>query len=1011
MKFISYDNGLRVLFYSLVFASLPVSALARAHASPLRVAYFQQTITGTVSDASGTLPGVIIMVKGTQRSTISDADGRFSLSASAGEVLVFSFTGYRTVEVVADTQNSLNIKLQEDSTQLEELTINAGYYSVKQKESTGSIARITAKDIEKQLVANPLAAMQGRMAGVDIVQSTGVPGGNFSIRIRGKNSLRDNGNDPLYIVDGMPYSSDNLSSVNASQSILQNGGISPLNGINPADIENIEVLKDADATAIYGSRGANGVVLITTRKGKAGKTTFNINMMTGVSRVTRFQKLMNTQQYLTMRQEAFANDGFTELPSWAYDTNGTWDRDRYTDWQKELIGGTAITKNMNVGVSGGNEQTKFTLGGTLYNEGTVFPGDFEFRKSSFHSNISHTSEDKKFRADLSANYVLSDNNLPGTDLTYRASTLPPNAPRLYSEHGSLNWENSTWQNPLATLEQTYVSKATNLTAGGFLSYALVKGLSFKTSLGYTENHITETRLSPIAMYDPAFGLTSASSQSLLNTVKQESWNVEPQLNYTTLLGIGTLDVLAGMTFQQRETELLEIIGTGFSTDNLITNLAAASTLAITANDITMYKYNAVFGRINYNIDSKYIVNLTARRDGSSRFGDGKRFANFGAVGAAWLFGSETFLQKTIPWLSYGKLRTSYGITGSDQIGDYQYLNTYGITGISYQGTIGLQPLRLYNPDFSWETNKKIEAALETGFLNDRIILNIAYYRNRSSSQLVGIPLSTVTGFPSVQANLDATVQNSGWEFELHATPFKGRDFNWATSVNLTVAKNKLIAFPNLEGSGYAQQYVVGQPLDIRKLYRYTGINPETGLYSFQDYNGDGMISYPADSQYTVSLAPDFFGGLQNNVTYKNWQLDFLFQFVKQKGYNATNTGAIPGVGVNQPVEISNNGMPSGSGNIQLYTAGYNSEAVTAFNRYANSDGVISDASYIRLKNLSLSYSLPAAWNKYADCSIYFQGQNLLTITNFKGADPENQMRGSLPPLRVLSMGVRLNLKP
>lgn len=1011
MKIFSANKGLRVLFYSLILASLSTSVLARAHASPTGKAYFQQVISGTVSDATGPLQGAVIIVKGTTRSTISDVDGKFSITASKDEVLVFSFTGFKTVEITVGEQSVVNILLQEDTTQLEELQINAGYYNVKQKEATGNIARITAKDIERQPVANPLAAIQGRMPGVDIVQSTGVPGGGFSIRIRGRNSIRTDGNEPLYIVDGMPYASENLSSANATQGILQNGGISPLNGINPLDIESIEVLKDADATAIYGSRGANGVVLITTKKGEEGQTQVSFNMMTGVSQVTRFQKLMNTSQYLTMREQAFANDGFTELPAWAYDTNGTWSRTRYTDWQKELLGGTAVTQNANVGISGGNEQTKFVLGGTMYKEGTVFPGDFDFQKTSFHSNVNHTSADRKFQSNVSVNYVLSDNNLPGNDLTYRASTLPPNAPELYNEDGSLNWENSTWQNPLAILEEKYLSKVTNLTAGGNFSYLLSKGLSFKATLGYTESNIIETRFSPVSMYDPAFGVTPASSRSLRNTAKQESWNVEPQLNYTTALWKGTLDVLAGLTFQERKTTVMEIIGTGFSTDNLIGNLAAASSLLTTANDITTYRYNAALGRINYNIDGKYIINLTGRRDGSSRFGDNKRFANFGAIGAAWLFSREAYVNEGLPWMSFGKIRASYGITGNDQIGDYQYLNTYGTTGTPYHGAIGLQPLRLYNADFSWETNRKVEAALETGFFNDRLFLSIAHYRNRSSNQLVGMPLSTVTGFPSVQANLDATVQNTGWEFELRGTPFSNDNFNWTASVNLSVARNKLLDFPDLAGSVYAEKYVLGQPLDIRKLYNFTGINTATGLYDFQDYNNDGILTYPLDSQYITSLAPEFFGGMQHNITYKNWQLDFLFQFVKQQGYNYTNTGSIPGVGVNQPVGIGNGGLPSGTGAVQLYTAGYNSEAITAFNRYTNSNGTISDASFIRLKNISLSYSLPANWSKHATCMLYLQGQNVLTITNFKGADPENQMRGSLPPLRTVSMGIRLNLKP
>src|SRR5690554_2412887 len=290
----------------------------------------QQPITGTVTNASGALPGVSITIKGTTTGTLTGENGYYSLRATQGDMLVFSFIGYKTVEIPVNDQLIIDVVLEQDATLLDEIIINAGYYSVKDRERTGSIARVTAKDIEKQPVSNPLAAMQGRMAGVNITQSTGVPGGGFDIQIRGKNSLRADGNTPLYIVDGIPFGTENLGSTSTSAGILPGNGLSPLNSINPADIESIDVLKDADATAIYGSRGANGVVLITTKKGKEGKTNFNINSYTGVGSVARKLKLMNTAQYLTIREPAFINDGMTEFPFYAYNVNGTWDRNRYT---------------------------------------------------------------------------------------------------------------------------------------------------------------------------------------------------------------------------------------------------------------------------------------------------------------------------------------------------------------------------------------------------------------------------------------------------------------------------------------------------------------------------------------------------------------------------------------------------------------------------------------------------------------------------------------------------------
>lgn len=966
-------------------------------------------ITGTVRDDMGPLSGVTIQIKGKPSGTLTDAEGKFQINAAPEDLLTFSYMGYATVEIKIGQNTLLNISMKPDHTALEEVTVNAGYYTVKDKERTGSISRITAKEIERQPVSNPLAALQGRMAGVDIVQQTGVAGGGFDIRIRGRNSLRTEGNAPLYIIDGMPYASENMGNSSASQGILPAGGGSPLNGINPSDIESIEILKDADATAIYGSRGANGVVLITTKKAKKGATQFTLNSYTAVSRVTRFQDLMNTAQYLAMRREAFANDGAASYPAYAYDVNGKWDQQRYTDWQKELIGGNALTRSTDIGLSGGSATTKFLLRASRYLEGSVFPGDFEFGKSALHFNANHESEDKKTRAKVSVNYVTTKNDLPGNDLTRTATSLPPNAPVLYDSQGELNWEDSTWQNPLAQLRKKYRSTTANLTIGGALSYRLLPQLDFTAMLGYADSRLEEKLQNPHTVSDPAYGYTSANSTSLLSNGNQRSYSIEPQLHFRQPLGKGNLEILAGLTFQEKIAEAIALQGIGFTNNNLMDNLAAASALFVTADHTTLYRYNSLFGRINYNLSDKYIFNLTGRRDGSSRFGPGNRFANFGAFGAAWIFSEEQIVQEALPFLNFGKLRTSYGTTGSDQIGDYQFLDTYSTTGIPYQGIIGLQPSRLFNPNFGWETNRKFEAAIELGAFRDRLNLTVAHYRNQSSNQLVGIPLPRTTGFPSLQSNLGATVQNKGWELELRGVPIAIKDWNWTCSLNLSVLRNKLLEFPELDDSSYADQYVVGQSIDILKVFHYKGIDPDTGLYTFEDYNNDGKISWRDDTKKIVNLNPEFFGGLHNSVTHKNWQLDFLFQFVKQQGYNYANSGVIPGLFGNQAAEIGNGGQPSGTGSVQLYTAGGNADAVNAFYNYVYSNGIISDASFVRLKNLSLSYTLPLSWTQSASCKVYFQGQNLLTFTKFRGPDPENQTRGSLPPLRVMSIGVQLTL--
>ncbi|MNQ74615.1 TonB dependent receptor [compost metagenome] len=435
-------------------------------------------------------------------------------------------------------------------------------------------------------------------------------------------------------------------------------------------------------------------------------------------------------------------------------------------------------------------------------------------------------------------------------------------------------------------------------------------------------------------------------------------------------------------------------------------MASATSKYIFASDETVYKYQAFFGRINYNWNQKYILNLTGRRDGSSRFGPGKQFATFGAVGAAWLFSNESFLEDSAV-LSFGKLRASYGSSGNDQIGDYQYLDTYASSGQNYNGIIGLDPTRLYNPDFSWETNKKLEVALETGFFGDRIFLTAAWYRNRSSNQLVGIPLPGTTGFSSINANLDATVENSGLEFTLRTINFERANFKWSTNFNISASRNKLIAFPGLEGSTYSNKYVIGESTSIVKVYQFNGVNPQTGLYEVEDVNSDGMITSSGDKKTIADLTPEYFGGLENLFQYKNWQLDFLFQFVKQQNYDYSPN--VPGGSpINQHVDMVNAWQQLGDETaFQMNTSGQNGDAVNAYYNYVDSDASIVDASYIRLKNIALSYEVPLQMLKGVQCKLSLQGQNVLTFTPYKGGDPEFKYTGYLPPLKVFTAGVQL----
>lgn len=973
-----------------------------------RGAYQQlTTITGTVSDFRGPLPGVTITVKGKNYVAITDQNGAFTIEANTGDTLVFSSIGYKTQEVTFSGNTQWQITLEEDATSLQEVTVNAGYYTVKEKERTGSIARVTAKEIEQQPVSNALAALQGRMAGVHITQTTGTGGSGFLVQIRGLNSLRTDGNAPLYIIDGVPYSAEAIGS-NLSNT-LHPTATSPLNNLNPGDIESLEVLKDADATAIYGSRGANGVVLVTTKKGKAGKTRFTANISRGYGQMANFIKLMNTPEYLAMRAEGFANDGIAEYPADAYDINGTWDPNRYTDWQKELMGGKSEITNISSSVSGGSDHTQFIVNGNFNKETTIFPGDFQYKKGNVRFQLNHRSKDDKFRMGFSAGYTLQDNDQPSVDLFPASLGTPPNAPTLYTETGELNWEDNTFTNPLAALNGKMLSQTNDLVAHANLSYQLPWGFEARANFGYTSLNHRESSTFPSSTYNPSFNFGPDYSSAVLSQSTRESWIVEPQLNWKREWGKARVELLLGSTFQKQTGTQLIQNGSGFPSNSLIYNMSAASVFRVMLDDESIYKYQAFFGRANLNWDQRFILNLTGRRDGSSRFGPGRQFANFGAVGAAWIFSNEDWLEDN-GLLSFGKLRASYGTTGNDQIGNYQFLNTYSSTGVVYQGVVGLQPTRLFNPEFGWEENRKLEVALETGFARDRIFLTWAWYKNRSTNQLVGIPLPATTGFTSLQANLGAEVENTGVELTLRTENVKTEAFSWTTSVNFSTAKNKLISFPDLESSSYANQYVVGQPLNIVKLYHYTGLDQETGLYTFEDVNGDGVISAPDDRQTVRDLNPEFFGGIQNHLRYGAFQLDFLFQFVKQDNYNNVGLFSRGGTMVNQPVEVLNHWSSAGdAGPYQLYTSGANSATMAAFSRFIASDAAISDASFVRLKNVSLTYDVPKRWTAGIGCRISLQGQNVLTFTKYKGADPEFRNLGFTPPLRVFTAGLHLTL--
>lgn len=1009
------NNGYRIALLISFLISCPTYAvLSDTRGNTLflanRLKDTKKTITGTIKDSSGVLIGAVIRIKDSDNATISDLEGNFSLEVNNGDILVVSYIGYLTKETTVANSNVYNIVLSQDKDILDEVVINAGYYSVKDRERTGSIARVTAKDIEFQPINNPLEAIQGRVAGVDIVQQSGVVGGGMTIQIRGQNFMgADNTgrNNPLYLVDGVPFPSGAFGVNNGSLggTILQNG-VSPLNAINPADIESIEILKDADATAIYGSRGANGVVLITTKKGKSNKTRFTVSSSVGFSKVAKFLDMMNTNQYMQMRREAFENSGITQYPVNAYDLNGAWDTNRYTNWQKELIGDNAVSQNISFGVSGGGDQSNFSINLNHSDNTTVFPTDKGYKRNSALISFNHHSKDNKLQVNTSTSYSVQSNNLPAEDLTSESFTLAPNAPALFNKDGSLNWQDGTFLNPLAQLNKTYENKIKTLNINTQISYNILTNTFLKVNAGFSSTDFKEMLITPHTIANPALGRTSAFSESKLATQDSESYIIEPQLNYVNSWGKNRINLLVGFTFQNTNSNSSEIRGKNFSSNALIRNISAAKEKTLGAIGKSEYNYVSVFSRINYTYNNKYIANITARRDGSSKFGDNNKFGNFGAVGLAWLFSEESFT-KSLSWLSFGKLRASYGVTGSDNIGSYAYLDTYTINNSMYGDEVGLSPTSIYNPNFKWEKTTKFETALEFSLFKDAISSSVAYYNNRSTDQLVGITLPSTTGFDRLTGNSPAVVENTGWEFTLSTNNINHKYWRWTTNFNLSFPKNKLVSYPGLEEGTQSTSFVIGKPLNILKFYQYNGIDPDTGLYQFTDFNNDGIINN-LDQQLVKSFNPEFLGGLQNTISYKNFSLDFLFYFTKRDNYNLNNNYYTPGALIqNMPTQMLDR-WSIDNPNASYGPAAYgNSNMNQQTIPFKKSDNSISDASYIRLKNASISYLIQIPKFKNTSLKVYMQGQNLWTITSYKGIDPEFTSYGNLPPLRTYSFGVNL----
>ena len=999
------------LIFQIADKTVMIKKRLPAPAKRAGAVYPETDIRGKVIDESGQpVKGATVMLWGDVRGTTTDAEGYFNLHTEIGNLIVVTCVGYKRMQFHIGSKDFV-IPLTPDNTGLNEVQV-IGYGTAIKRLNTATVSSVTAVEIHKQPVTDVLNTLNGRMTGVQVVQASGSPGAAVSIKVRGDNTLGTNGStssDPLYIVDGIPQASGTRYDVQNFNSNVRgmNGYTNIFSILNKEDIERIDVLKDADATAIYGARGANGVVLITTKKGKEGKVKINVNLTAGSGRVGHFIPLLNTRQYLDLRKEAFANDKIVPTASNAPDLL-VWDQNANTDFQRMLLGGAAKIRTADVSISGGNELIKYYVGVNYRKEGTVVANDQNITRGGGIMNLNIASPNKKFNAYFSANYAAEHSNLTGSDflsLIY----LPPNFP-LRKSDGSLNWVNN-FNNPLAALLPAYDAKRNYFAANTILSYRLVEGLTLKTTAGYNTNSLTNNFSQPAASFNP---VSQQLGRATFGNSPTSNYIIEPQAEYIKKIGPGRLTALLGTTFSQALSETTTLYGSNYTYDNQINTITGAGLVEITYN-YDMYRYASVYSRINYDFMDKYIVSGTFRRDASSRFGPQNRFANFGSVAAAWLFSEEKLIKHSLSFLSYGRLKFSYGTTGNDRIDNYMYLPIYA-AGDTYQDVHVLSPADLAaNPAIKWESTRKAEINLSLGFLKDRILLNTNLYRNRSSDLLNYTIIAGQSGVTSSIENLDALIQNKGLELELTTQNIISSGFNWKSSFNISFERNKLLSFGEISKASNSSVLYIGESVDAyinRRKYKYAGLDPATGAPKFTDL--DGKPGLGALDRYIAPLGNPFYGGFANNFSYKGFSLEIFFKFQNSRGrVNQLSNSVVPGGLMNQPASVRNRWTPEHTTGTMWPLAVTGSGALSsAYTNLRNSDFTYGNTSYIKLKTANLTYQLPRAWAnkmKMQQINVSLQGLNLLTWAKDKyRLDPEYDY-GTYPGLRTLLLAINCSL--
>ena len=798
------------------------------------------------------------------------------------------------------------------------------------------------------------------------------------------------------------------------------GSQSQLFGLNPKDIESIEVLKDIGATAIYGSSGANGVILITTKRAKSNTSDLSVNIDYGVQKVMRYFDMLNTQQYIEMRREAYKNDGITPTPIDAPDLL-LWDTTRYTDWQREIFGKTGNTLRATVGYSGGGPQLKGGLSANYSSmEGITSQGKDE--AISITMTADFASNNQKFRMSVTAGFVSTMSNMRSMPIL---TSLAPNAPPILDSAGEINFRGYAGTNGLIegsgiqNLFQPIENKANNLQTNFRINYQLVKGLQFSSNLGYVMSNGEGWALTPIRSQNPAMNPTGQTIHSRSST---SAFMFEPQLSYDTWIGKGKLSVITGATIKNQKRESLSNMAIGFTNDAMLRSISSAPA-SFSSNTYSPYKYFGVYGRVEYCWDNKYVMNLSARRDGSSRFGPGNRFGNFGSMGVAWIASDEPWIAKTLaPVVSMLKFYSNIGTAGADGGSDYQYLTQWGKDGFPvYGGVSPMISMHAVNQDYHWQTTKEFNFGMEMGFgKNRRVSIDVNYYRRRIGDQLLENPTPISTGFADVYGNWSAVMQNEGYEANVSLQLIQKKDFRWNMTVNGGFNKNKLVSYPGIENSPDRYKYLVGESPDNVYLLNYLGVDPMTGNYQFEDYNKDGFIdqgshynlpprAFPSDLQKAMFLGPKFSGGMQQMLSYKNFALNLSFNYRIQNGQDAFKNIHNPGTFGNIPLDLFKNRWqkPGDNARYAKFTTTHNQPNARNLSNLG-----YTDASNIRLNNISFSWGLTEKLYRKMGMKggrVGINAQNIFVITKARGYDPDLGGFNSLPPNTTIVVSISLTL--